>query len=82
MWIPHSQKEQQMFSWLILNSANLPRGLGVLGIVNAVLLVLLYFATAASIQTLILISGGLTSVLLGPAWWLWLGARLMKEPGS
>lgn len=67
-----------IFSWQILRTGSLPRGLGYLGIANAVLLVVLYAATAANVQPLILLSGGLTSVIAGPLWWIWLGLRLMR----
>lgn len=66
------------FSYLISQSKALPKGLATLGMVNGVVLAVLFFATAASVQTLILISGGLTSVILGPIWWIWLGMRLIQ----
>lgn len=68
-----------VFGWLITRGDALPKALGYLGMFNALLLVVLYFATAAGAQTLILISGGLTSVIVGPIWWIWLGVRLMRE---
>ena len=64
-----------VFSRLIVHSRLLPGGLGNLGIFNALLLVILFFASAAGAQTLILISGGLTSVIVGPIWWIWLGRQ-------
>ncbi|HOU41328.1 MAG TPA: DUF4386 family protein [Promineifilum sp.] len=64
---------------LIIGSGRLPRMLGYLAVANAVLLVALYFATAAGAQTLILLSGGLTSVLVGPIYWVWLGRELRRE---
>jgi hypothetical protein len=70
-----------VFSVLITRSSSLPRTLGTLGMVNAVVLVILYLATVFQVQTLILVSGGLTSVILGPIWWIWLGRRLMSQPG-
>jgi len=66
------------FSYLVVHSQVFPRGLGTLGMVNAVVLVILFIASAGKVQTLILISGGLTSVILGPIWWIWLGSRLLK----
>ena len=68
-----------LFSILILQGTTLSKGLGILGIVNAVLLVVLYFATERGMQGLILISGGLTSVILGPVWWIWLGISLLNR---
>lgn len=69
-----------IFSWLITRSGSgaLSKNLGYLGMFNALLLVVLYFASAAGAQQLILISGGLTSVIVGPIWWIWLGAQLMR----
>ncbi|HEY4688675.1 MAG TPA: hypothetical protein VIK33_05135 [Anaerolineae bacterium] len=66
------------FAQLIVRSGVLPRNLGYLGMFNSLLLVILFFANVASAQTLILISGGLTSVIVGPIWWVWLGRELMK----
>jgi len=68
-----------VFGWLITRGGALPKALGYLGMFNALLLVVLYFATVASAQRLILISGGLTSVVVGPIWWIWLGVRLTRE---
>jgi hypothetical protein len=67
-----------LFGWMILRGASLPTGLGYLGMLNAVLLVILYFASAMGLPTLILISGGLTSVIAGPIWWIWLGVALQR----
>jgi hypothetical protein len=64
---------------IIVIGGRLPRALGYLAIVNAVLLIVLFFASAANAQTLILISGGLTSVLVGPIYWIWLGRELRRE---
>ncbi len=64
---------------IIIVGGRLPRALGYLAVVNAVLLIVLFFASAAGAQTLILISGGLTSVIVGPVWWVWLGRALQRE---
>jgi hypothetical protein len=65
-----------IFSSLILRSGIFPKNLGILGMVNGCLLIILYLATISAAQTLILISGGLTSVILGPIWWIWIGSCL------
>jgi len=65
-----------LFSSLFLRSGVFPRNLAVLGVVNGCLLIILYLATISGVQTLILISGGLTSVILGPIWWIWIGAAM------
>jgi hypothetical protein len=62
-----------------VRGGRLPRTLGYLAIVNAVLLITLFFATATGMQTLILLSGGLTSVIVGPVFWIWLGRELRRE---
>ena len=67
-----------VFGRLIVRSGLLPTRLGYLGMFNALLLVVLFFASAASVQTLILISGGLTSIIVGPIWWIWLGWQLLR----
>jgi hypothetical protein len=71
-----------VFGWLIVRSGLLPRRLGQLGMVNAVLLVVLFLASFSGAQTLILISGGLTSLLAGPIWWIWLGSELRKQAAA
>ena len=67
-----------IFSRLVIDDAQLPKRLGQLGIANGVLLVVLFFASAFALQNLILLSGGLTSLIVGPIWWIWLGSRLLK----
>jgi hypothetical protein len=64
---------------IIIVGGRLPRALGYLAVANAVLLIVLFFASAANAQTLILLSGGLTSVIVGPIWWIWLGRELRRE---
>jgi hypothetical protein len=71
-----------MFGRLIVRSGALPRMLGTVGMVNAVLLVVLFFANVIGSQTLILLSGGLTSVIVGPIWWVWTGRELMRASGA
>jgi hypothetical protein len=68
-----------VLSALILRSS-LPRNLGILGLVNAVALIALFLGdllTGTDTKSLaILIPGGLTSVFLTPAWYIWLGITL------
>lgn len=56
----------------------LPRGLGALAIVAGLDLVLLYVATLLGSDTFILVFGGLASVVLGPAFWMWTGSALRR----
>ena len=65
-----------LFSRLIVQTGVLPKNLGYLGMVNALLLVVLFFATAFGVTPLILLSGGLTSVIAGPIWWIWIGREI------
>lgn len=69
-----------VLSWLIVNSAALPRMLGYLGIISGVLLILLYIAymvildaTNAIVLILVLLSG-----IVQPVWYLWLGWSLWQ----
>lgn len=64
------------WSWLMLRANLFPRNLARVGMLNAVLLVILFVATVFGSQLLILLSGGLTSVIVGPIWWIWLGREL------
>jgi hypothetical protein len=54
----------------------LPRNLGWLAIVAGFDLIVLFFATVAAYEGLILVSGGLASVILVPAFWIWTGRVL------
>ncbi len=60
--------------------ASEPR-LGLLGVVLGVDMVVLFVATAVGISGLILVTGGLASVVLGPIWWVML-ARLLWAADS
>ena len=68
-----------LWSWLMLRTNLFPRNLARVGILNAALLVILFFATVFGVQPLILLSGGLTSVIVGPLWWIWLGRALAQQ---
>ena len=57
----------------------LPRPLGTLAVVAGADLVLLYLATALAPDTLVgVVAGGLASVVLGPAFWVWTGSALRR----
>lgn len=54
---------------------------GLLGIVLGVDMIVLFLATAIGISGLVLLTGGLASVVLGPLWWVSV-ARLLWAPGT
>jgi hypothetical protein len=56
--------------------------LGQLGIVLGVDMVVLFVATAAGIDPLVLLTGGLASVVLGPIWWVSVGRLLWRTPSE
>ena len=59
-------------------TATVPRNLAMLAIAGGIDLILLFFATAAGSTPLILVTGGLASVVLGPAFWIWRGRVLSR----
>jgi hypothetical protein len=60
----------------VAGNGTLPRNLGWLAIVGGLDLIVLFFATVAAYEGLILASGGLASVILVPAFWIWAGRVL------
>ena len=56
------------------------RRLGLLGMVLGVDMVVLFLATAAGIGPLVLLTGGLASIVLGPIWWVSVARRLWGSP--
>lgn len=59
-------------------AAALPSNLAMLAIVGGVDLIALFFATVAQSTPLILVTGGLAAVILGPAFWIWSGRILSR----
>ena len=66
-----------VLGWTARTGEALPRRLALLAIVGGLDLVLLYAATLAGATAAILVTGGLASVVLGPAFWIWSG-RLLR----
>ncbi|HYV23003.1 MAG TPA: hypothetical protein VEN31_10155, partial [Candidatus Bathyarchaeia archaeon] len=61
----------------VAGNAAWPRNLGWLAVVSGLDLIVLFFATVAAYEGLILVGGGLASVILVPAFWIWTG-RLLR----
>lgn len=57
------------------------KGLGTLGIVLGIDLVVLFLANVVGATPLVLVTGGLASVVLGPIWYVSLG-RLLLRPAA
>jgi len=62
----------------IRSGTSFPRTLGVVALLDGVDLVVLFLATATGAGTLVLITGGLASVILGPLQWAWIGRALIE----
>ena len=62
----------------IRSGTSFPRTLGTIALVNGVDLVVLFLATATGAGTLILVTGGLASVILGPLQWAWIGRAMIE----
>jgi hypothetical protein len=60
----------------VAGNGTLPRNLGWLAIVGGLDLLLLFAATVAAAEQAILVTGGLASVILVPAFWIWTGRVL------
>jgi hypothetical protein len=69
-------------AWLIVRGGQLPRGLGYLGYVLAVLQILLYLARLIVLDAtsfLVLGPALLAGFIVSPAWYVWLGAVLWRR---
>jgi hypothetical protein len=61
--------------------ASFPRMVGTIALVNGIDLLVLFFATATGAETLVLVTGGVASAILGPIQWAWIG-RTLRERGT
>jgi len=62
----------------IRSGTSFPRGLGIVTLLNGVDLLVLFLATATGAGTLVLVTGGLASVILGPLQWVWIGRAMIE----
>lgn len=62
----------------IRSGTSFPRALGTVALVNGADLVVLFFATATGAGSLVLVTGGLASVFLGPIQWTWIGRSMVE----
>ena len=62
----------------IRSGTSFPRALGLVALLNGVDLVVLFLATATGAGTLVLVTGGLASVILGPLQWAWIGRAMIE----
>lgn len=60
----------------VAGNGTLPHSLGWLAIVTGLDLLVLFAATVAAAEQVILVTGGLASVILVPAFWIWTGRVL------
>jgi hypothetical protein len=67
---------------LILRGADLPRWLGYVAVVAGVDMLLLFVADVAGAGTLVLLTGGPASLILGPAMWAGFGRALLREASA
>ncbi len=70
------------FASLIARGARLPRGLGYLGFVSAILLVVIYLGRLIVLNAtspVIVIPALLEGFIVNPVWYIWLGLQLMRD---
>jgi uncharacterized protein DUF4386 len=67
---------------LVLRGADLPRWLGYVALAAGVDLLLLFGADVAGAGTLVLLTGGPASLILGPAMWASFGGALLRDSAA
>lgn len=68
-----------VFGQLILKSNTMPKTLGYVAWLNAVLLVLLFVGNVTGTPILVYAAGGLTAVIVTPLYWIWTGRALASQ---
>ncbi|MSP14172.1 MAG: hypothetical protein EXR62_14600 [Chloroflexi bacterium] len=74
-----------LISWLMVQNAQFPRNLGMLGYLFAVLLVIIYLARLTILDPanpVLLIPVLLSGFIVNPLWNIWLGMVLMRGQGA
>jgi hypothetical protein len=61
---------------VVAGNSSLRRRLGWLAVISGLDLIALFFATVANAETVVLVTGGLASVILVPVFWIWTGRAL------
>jgi hypothetical protein len=72
-----------VFAWLVARQPDFPKGLAYLGYLLAALLVVIYLGRLLLLDPahpLLLAPVLLTGFLVNPAWYIWLGIVLLREP--
>lgn len=70
------------FASLISRGARLPKGLGYLGFVSAILLIVIYLGRLIVLNAtspVIVIPALLEGFIVNPVWYIWLGLQLMRD---
>jgi hypothetical protein len=70
-----------VFAWLIVRGGALPRGLGILAGILAVLLAVIYVGRLVVLDPthpVLLVAALTTGFVVNPLWWLWLGASIRR----
>jgi hypothetical protein len=68
-------------AWLVLRGGRLPRGLGIVAVVLAALLVVIYVGRLVVLDPthpMLLVAALSTGFVVNPLWWVWLGVEIRK----
>jgi hypothetical protein len=68
-----------VFARVFIANGVLPRRLGYLGVLNGVLLVILFFGNVFDSVPVILVAGGPTAIFVTPQWWILIGRALLSK---
>lgn len=72
-----------LFSWLILRTGQLAKGLGYLGGLLGILLIIIYLGRLIVLHpTPLLAPAAITGLIVNPVWYVWLGLTLSRAKGT